>query len=183
MDKKGYHQANRQFILFAAAIRHATSGISLSKKLGIKVTDAQADALRFLALNDQATIGQMSVGLGHTISGATKAVNRLVKLGWVERRYGDEDHRSVYVHLTPKGKQLTQILLQETQERMQTILNKLRPDTLEKLGGVIEQFLEDFIENESAATQLCVACGFEGGIDCRAVQTDCVVAQATKKFG
>ncbi|MBD3265864.1 MarR family transcriptional regulator, partial [bacterium] len=153
------HQITRQFILFAAAIRQATSGEALSKKIGVHVTDAQADALRFLALNDNATVGQISVGLGHTISGATKAVNRLEKLGWVKRHNGGDDHRTVYVNLTGEGKRLTGILLMETEQRMNRILSKLRPETRERLNSVIEEFLRDFIDDDQTASNLCVACG------------------------
>lgn len=181
MDK--LHETTKQFILFAAAIRQTASGESLSKKLGIAVTDAQADALRFLALNDKVTIGQISFGLGHTISGATKAVNRLEKQGWVYRQNGGIDHRAVYVHLTEEGRELTKILLSEAERRILKTLKKLRCETVERLNEVIELFLKDYIENDNTATRLCIACGFEGGIDCRKTDTDCVVAQTLKTVG
>jgi DNA-binding MarR family transcriptional regulator len=180
MHDSTIRDATRQFILFAAAIRYATSGETLSKKIGLKITDAQADALRFLALNDNVTIGQISVGLGHTISGATKSVNRLEKNGWVSRHNGGEDHRSVYVQLTEAGKAITKALLVETEERMQRILSNLRPDTVERMNQIIKVFLRDFIDSEHTASNLCVACGFEGGFDCVKTDTDCVVAQTIK---
>lgn len=176
------HEITRQFILFAAAIRQTASGESVSKKLGVTVTDTQADALRFLALNDKVTIGQISIGLGHTISGATKAVNRLEKQGWVIRENGGTDHRSVYVHLTDEGRELTKILLSEAELRIHKILRKLKPDTVDRLNGVIEIFLKDYIDDDLTATHLCIACGFEGGIDCRKTDTDCVVAQSLKQI-
>lgn len=178
----GNHRLSRRFILFAAAVRHATSGEALSRLLGVKVTDAQADALRFLSLNDNVSIGEIATGLGHTISGATKAMNRLEKMGWVERITGGQDHRTVYVRLTQKGKQLADTLLSQTEERMNRILWKLRPETVEKLEGVLEEFLHDFIDDEQVATKLCVACGFEGGIKCCENNTECVVAKTVQSF-
>ncbi len=174
------HRLTRSFILFAAAVRQATSGEALSRLLGLKVTDAQADALRFLALNDHVTIGEISLGLGHTISGATKAVNRLEKNGWVKRAHGDNDHRSVYVELTEQGKQLADDLLSETESRMHRILWRLRPETVDRLERVLEEFLKDFIDDEQVASKLCMACGFEGGINCCETDVDCVVAKTVK---
>ncbi len=175
------HRLSRRFILFAAAVRHATSGEALSKIIGVKVTDSQADSLRFLAMNDNVTIGEIATGLGHTISGATKAMNRLEKLGWIERVAG-ADHRTVYVKLTEKGKQIAKQLLSETEERMNRILWKLRPETVEKLEDVLEEFLQDYIDDEQIANKLCVACGFEGGIHCSESDIQCVVAETVKKL-
>ncbi len=176
------HKLSRRFILFAAAVRQATSGEALSKRIGVKVTDAQADALRFLALNDNVTVGEIAKGLGHTISGATKAINRLEKNGWVERIQEEKDHRSVHIHLTDKGKQLADNLLAETEDRMNRILGKLRPETVKRLENILEEFLRDFIDDENIATKLCVACGFERGIHCHESDIDCVVAQAVKNL-
>ena len=177
-----YRGLSRRFILFAAAIRQATSGEVLSKKMGFRVTDSQADALRFLALNDNVTVGEIAIGLGHTMSGATKAINRLEKNGWVERLQGGVDHRTVYVRLTPEGQRLANLLLTETEDRLRRILMKLRPETVERLKSVFEEFLWDYIDDEHVAARLCVACGFEGGINCCDSNQDCVVAQVVKSL-
>ncbi len=181
LDEKR-HALARRFILFAAAVRQATSGEALSRMLGVKVTDSQADALRFLILNNHASMGEIAMGLGHTISGATKAMNRLERQGWVTRTHGGEDQRTVYVHLTDKGKKLAESLLAETETRMNRILWKLRPDTLDRFGRVLEEFLRDFIDDENVADKLCSACGFEGGIHCRESDIDCVVAKKVRSL-
>jgi len=176
------HNLSRRFILFAAAVSQAASGDALSRRLGVKITDAQADALRFLALNDHVSIGEISMGLGHTISGATKAVNRLEKNGWVERYHQGDDQRAVYVRLTNAGKKLADSLLAETESRMNRILRKLRPETVKGLDKVLEEFLRDFIDDEQVAAKLCSACGYEGGINCCETAVDCVVAHKIKSL-
>lgn len=176
------HQLERGLILFAAAVRQATSGEVLSRMLGHKVTDSQADALRFLALNENVSMSEIAVGLGHTISGATKAVNRLEKHGWVERIQSGDDHRTVYVRLTEKGKEIADQLLAQTQERLRRILTKVRPETADLLGRVIEEFLYDYIDDKAIVQKLCVACGFEGGIHCCESEMNCVVAKTAKSM-
>ncbi|MBZ0257081.1 MarR family transcriptional regulator, partial [bacterium] len=160
-EQRTRDQLTRGLILFAASVRQATNGESLSKELAHRVTESQADALRFLALNESVTTGELAIGLGHTISGATKAVNRLEKNGWVERSHPPDDHRTVFVQLTSEGKKLADELLSQTEERLHRILTKLRPETLHLLGHVIEDFLTDSIDDKDVATKLCVACGFE----------------------
>lgn len=182
LDSPSYRQLSRRLILFAAAVRQATSGEVFSSKIGEKVTDAQADALRFLILNDNTTVGEIAVGLGHTISGATKAVNRLESNGWVERFNKGDDHRTVYVRLTEKGKKLADELILETELRLRRILQRLRPETAERLDKILEAFLQDFIDDEAIAAKLCVACGYEGGIHCCETDVDCVVAKTVRQI-
>lgn len=177
-----YRQLSRRLILFAAAVRQATSGEVFSSILGVKITDAQADALRFLILNDNVTIGEIAIGLGHTISGATKAVNRLETNGWVERYNKEDDHRTVYVRLTEKGKKIGDDLILETEIRLHRILQRLRSETVERLDKILEAFLRDFIDNNEIATKLCIACGFEGGIHCNESDVDCVVAKTVQQI-
>lgn len=177
-----YRQLSRRLILFAAAVRQATSGEVLSRKVGVKVTDAQADALRFLTLNDNTTIGEIAVGLGHTISGATKAVNRLESVGWVQRFNKGDDHRTVYVRLTEKGRKLADDLISETELRLNRILQRLRHETVERLDNILESFLTDFIDDGEIATKLCIACGFQGGIHCCESDVDCVVAKTVQQI-
>ena len=177
-----HHQLSRRLILFAAAVRQATSGEVLSRKLGIRITDSQADALRFLVLNNNASISQIAVGLGHTISGATKSVNRLEKNGWVERYSKSEDHRTVYAKLTVSGEQVAEELISETEIRLNRIIQRLRSETVERLDGILESFLTDFIDDGEIATKLCIACGFEGGIHCCESDIDCVVAKTVQQI-
>jgi len=177
-----HRQLSRRLILFAAAVRQATSGEVISNKLGAKITDAQADALRFLILNENATIGEISIGLGHTISGATKAVNRLESNGWVERFNKNDDHRTVYVRLTAEGKKIGDDLILETEIRLNRIIQRLRTETVERLDQILESFLHDFINDNEMATKLCIACGFEGGIHCSESDVDCVVAKTVQQI-
>ena len=103
-------------------------------------------------------------------------------MGWVERVTGGDDHRTVFVRLTQKGNELAKKLLAETEERMNRILWKLRPETVDKLEGVLEEFLHDFIDDENVANKLCVACGFEGGIHCCETDIECVVAKTVQSL-
>lgn len=176
------HKLSRRLILFAAAIRQSVNAESLAQKFNYKVTESQADALRFLALNNNATVSEISQGLGHTISGATKAINRLEQNGWINRTNSGKDMREVRVHLTHAGLEIAQNLLQEAENQLSNILNRLQNNTIEKLDATLEEFLCDFIENDEIAKKLCKACGFEGGIHCRDSDIDCIVARTVQQL-
>jgi DNA-binding MarR family transcriptional regulator len=166
----------RNFLLFAAAVRSATSGEAISQELDTNVTDAQADALRFLYLNEHLSMREIATGLGYTTSGATKAINRLEEKGWVVRNPCSEDHREVNVSLTPLGRKIASEVTEITEQRIDNLLSRLPEGTLSRLDGVIEEFLRGVISDHEMTRKLCVACGFEGGFECTQSMIDCVVA-------
>ncbi len=182
VSNEKHHKLSRRLILFAAAIRQVVNVDSLSKKIPYKVTEAQADALRFLAMNNDVKMSEISIGLGYTISGATKSVNRLEQNGWILRYNKGKDNREVRVHLTEEGETIAKILLHEAENQLLSILNRLQHKTIENLDSTLEEFLCDFIENDEVAQKLCKACGYEGGIHCRETDIDCVVAKTVQQL-
>lgn len=183
LDSSAIHRRYRILILFSAVIRRITSCEFLSKAIDENVTNAQADALRFIFLNEDASISDVACGLGYTISGATKAIDRLAQKGWAERRSQSKDLREVHVRLTPRGRHLALQILIATGEQLEELFERLPPTLAGELETVLEKSIGHFVDGETTARQLCVACGFEGGIDCPQSHTDCVVAQSNQRCG
>jgi len=178
----GWRRLYRNFLLFAAAVRSATSGEAISRELDIPVTDTQADALRFLYLHEHVSMGQIALGLGYTLSGATKAMNRLEDKGWVVRHPCLDDQREVDVSLTPPGRTIAGRIMEFTEQRVESMLAGLSEESLERLDTIIEEFLKGVISDARMTQELCVACGFEGGLDCTSSTVDCVVASVHREL-
>lgn len=183
MNKKDpQNKRHRNFLLFAGAVRHATSVETLSSHLDIQVTESQMDALRFLYINEHVSMGEIATGLGYTISGATKAVNRLEDKSWVVRHPCLEDHREVHVSLTEQGREIASKIMEATQERLDELFSQISQKTLSRLDTAIEEFLRNIISDEKVTRQLCAVCGFQGGIHCSDTGVDCVVANAHREL-
>ncbi len=172
----------RIFVLFAASIRQLTGSDFISGQIDENVTDAQADALRFLLLNENVSMGEIAYGLGYSISGATKAMNRLEAKDWVARQTGWSDQREVDVKLTPRGRALAMQILEATSKRVDEMASRMPPEFMERLESVLEEFVGYYVNDERLAKELCVACGFEGGIDCCKTQVDCIVAKSQRRI-
>lgn len=172
----------RNFLLFAAAVRSATCGEAISRELEINVTETQADALRFLYIHEHACMGEIATGLGYTISGATKAMNRLEDKGWIVRHPCLEDQREVHVSLTPEGRSIASRITEITEQQVDEMLSRLSEESLLRLDAIIEEFLKGIISDDKMTHQLCIACGFEGGFDCTNSTVDCVVATAHREL-
>ncbi len=88
------------FIMFA----QRSFLLDLSKELNKgNVSYAQFFLLGYLASEDYLTMTDISKKMGHSTAAATGLVDRLEKLGYVQRLHAADDRRKVMVQITRKG--------------------------------------------------------------------------------
>ena len=101
--------ANRiaDFIMFA----QRSFLLDLSKDLNSgSISYAQFFLLGYLANEDYLTMTDISKKMGHSTAAATGLVDRLEKLGYVQRLHAADDRRKVMVQITRKGIELVGML-------------------------------------------------------------------------
>ena len=97
--------------------------LNLSKELNKgSVSFAQFFLLGSLAKEDYLTMTDISKKMGHSTAAATGLVDRLEKLGYVQRLHASDDRRKVMVQITRKGIDL---------------VDKMREDIVENLVEVM----------------------------------------------
>ena len=85
--------------------------LDLSRELNRgNVSYAQFFLLGYLSSEQQLTMTDISRKMGHSTAAATGLVDRLEKLGYVQRLHAADDRRKVMVQITIKGIQLVQPL-------------------------------------------------------------------------
>ncbi|MEZ5299631.1 MAG: MarR family transcriptional regulator [Verrucomicrobiales bacterium] len=93
------------FIMFA----QRSFLLNLSKELNKgQVSFAQFFLLGYLAKEDYLTMTDIAKKMGHSTAAATGLVDRLEKLGYVQRLHASDDRRKVMVQITRKGMELVQ---------------------------------------------------------------------------
>jgi len=98
--------------------------LNLSKELNRgNVSFAQFFLLGYLAKSDYLTMTDISKKMGHSTAAATGLVDRLEKLGYVQRLHASDDRRKVMVQITRKGIDLVE---------------KMRDDIVESLVDLME---------------------------------------------
>ena len=81
--------------------------LSLSKELTRgNVSFPQYFLLGFLAQKGELTMTEIARKMGHTTAAATGLVDRLEKLGHVQRGHAKDDRRKILVKITPSGRQI-----------------------------------------------------------------------------
>lgn len=113
--------------------------LNLSKELNKgSVSFAQFFLLGYLASEDYLTMTSIANKMGHSTAAATGLVDRLEKLGYVQRLHAADDRRKVMVQITRKGIDLV--------ERMrQDIVNSL----VELMGDLDSEEQSSLLENFS----------------------------------
>lgn len=88
--------------------------LNLSKELNKgNVSFAQFFLLGYLASENFLTMTDIAKKMGHSTAAATGLVDRLEKLGYVQRLHAADDRRKVMVQITKKGVDLVESIRQD----------------------------------------------------------------------
>ncbi len=103
--------------------------LNLSKELNKgNVSFAQFFLLGYLANEKFLTMTDISKKMGHSTAAATGLVDRLEKLGYVERLHASEDRRKVMVQITPKGVDLVDRMREDITGSLVDLMSELDKD-------------------------------------------------------
>lgn len=119
--------------------------LNLSKELNKgSVSYAQFFLLGYLANENFLTMTDISKKMGHSTAAATGLVDRLEKLGYVQRLHASEDRRKVMVQITKKGIELVDRIREDIVGSLVTLmvdLDENEQDALLKTYGKISTFV------------------------------------------
>jgi DNA-binding MarR family transcriptional regulator len=106
--------------------------LNLSNELNKgNVSFPQFFLLTYLSSEDYLTMSDIAKKMGHSTAAATGLVDRLEKLGYVERVHAAEDRRKIMVRITAKGVEL---------------VSKMRKEIATDLAGILAGMDEDQTE-------------------------------------
>ena len=167
----------RNLLLLSAGINAClTAGSKAVCDNGL--TEAQLNAVRFLYMKRDLVMRDVATGLNFSFAAGTKTIDRLAQKGLAQRVPREEDGRQVHVTLTDKGEELASRLKEGTEGAFRRVLSSMPGEEIHALNTSIENFLSGIIRDAESADHLCVACGYENGLDCRSRGGDCLVKEA-----
>ncbi|TLD68805.1 MarR family transcriptional regulator [Phragmitibacter flavus] len=93
--------------------------LNLSKDLSRgNISFAQFYLMGYLSTSGELTMTDIARKMGHSTAAATGLVDRLEKLGYVERMHAEDDRRKVLVKITEQGTDLVAKLRGALQDRV-----------------------------------------------------------------
>lgn len=99
------------------------------------VTMPQLRVLMLAAQEEPLNLGEVAVDLGVHPSNATRACDRLVRSGLLDRRTSTRDRRNVDLTLTVKGRRLVERVLEHRRSQVEELLSHMRPEDRNALAG------------------------------------------------
>ena len=121
--------------------------LDLSKELNNgSISYAQFFLLGYLANEDYLTMTDISKKMGHSTAAATGLVDRLEKLGYVQRLHAADDRRKVMVQITRKGIDLVNRLRNAIAENISSIMSAQGNGGTEEGAPAYSQ-LQEFLKN------------------------------------
>ena len=87
--------------------------------------------LAYLSSEDYLTMSDIAKKMGHSTAAATGLVDRLEKLGYVERVHAAEDRRKIMVRITHKGTELVAHMRKEIANNLAEIMSEMDEDEAE----------------------------------------------------
>ena len=115
--------------------------LNLSKELNKgSVSFAQFFLLGYLAKEDYLTMTDISKKMGHSTAAATGLVDRLEKLGYVQRLHASDDRRKVMVQITRKGIDLVDKMREDIVENLVEVMAGMDAGTAEAIMEVSDSF-------------------------------------------
>ncbi len=108
---------------------------------GTGITQPQYNVLRILngIYPNAHPRGEIARRMVRRAPDLTRMLDRLVKLGLVEREKGDQDHRQSLARITPKGREMLDMLLPKVQHINSLLAHRMSADEAEQLARLLEK--------------------------------------------
>lgn len=157
--------------LLASATIFATASTDvlateLEGVVGDRLTFTQLKMLRLVARQGALTIGDVAAFLGISNAAASKAVDRLVRAGFLGRAESLDDRRVSRVSLTSEGG----VLLQEFESRTSTALLRLLSGVavrqLRDISGSLDRLSVSLAAGSAEQGSVCFRCGLHFRDEC-----------------
>ncbi len=106
--------------------------LNLSKELNRgSLSYPQFFLLTYLTSEEYLTMTDIATKMGHSTAAATGLVDRIEKLGYVERVHASEDRRKIMVRITPKGVDFVSHMRKEIATDLADILSSMDEEAAE----------------------------------------------------
>lgn len=156
-------------LLASAAIFTATSSDLLAGELadlaGDRLTFTQLKLLRLVDRQSPLTVGDVAAFLSISSAAASKAVDRLVRGGFLDRVEAKGDRRTTEVSVTEEGRSLLEDFDLRSSRALLRLLGGMTPRLMRDLSGGLDR-LSLSISGTGSEKGVCFRCGLHFRDEC-----------------
>jgi DNA-binding MarR family transcriptional regulator len=144
--------------IFTSAVNDLMVG-ELKEAIGDDVTYPQIKLLKMVSLTEGYTVSNVAQFLGVSTAAASRAVERLVRRGLVNRAEAAEDRRAVRLSPTSKGQSVLAEYQRASSKALQAVFGHLSCEQLQQTGDLLDRLSVSIVERADGAEEVCFRCG------------------------
>ena len=157
-------------LLASATIFTSTSSDLLAGELeglaGDRLTFTQLKLLRLVARQDPLTVGDVAAFLGISNAAASKAVERLVRGGFLCRAEAKRDRRTTEVSVTEEGRALLDHFETRSNAALLRLLAGVPLRQMREISGELDRLSLSISGQPESGGNVCFRCGLHFRDDC-----------------
>jgi DNA-binding MarR family transcriptional regulator len=153
--------------VFSTAMAEVIEEALLREVSGGMLTRSQLKLLKLIAQTDAHSIGDVAAFLGVSNAAASKAVDKLVRRGWVGRAEGATDRRAAELSLTPRSQQVLSAYDSARDRLLAQIFQSFRRKQLDRTAETLDRLSAFLLRPATRPDTKCFQCGIYFREECR----------------
>ena len=123
-----------------------------------RLTFPQLKLLRLIALEVAQSISEVAAFLSVSKAAASKAVDGLVRRGYLKRTAGGPDRRAIHLSLTTPGRRLVTSYERARDRRVGELFGEFTAEELEHVARLLDRLSARLAEDRSHSKEVCHQC-------------------------
>jgi len=144
--------------IFATAVNDLMAQ-QLREVTGDEVTYSQLKLLKMVSLTEGYSVSNVAHFLGVSTAAASRAVDRLVRRGLIDRAAAEADRRAVHLSLTEKGQTLLQRYDEAAGPALERIFADLPREQMRQVGELLDRLSVNIVDRGNGHDDICFRCG------------------------
>jgi DNA-binding MarR family transcriptional regulator len=144
--------------IFSSAVRNLMVG-QIHRVLGEELTLSQVNLLKMVAMTDGRSLGDVAGFLGVSHAAASKAVDRLVRRGLIERKESSNDRRAVQLSLAAEGHLVLDKYEEAQGATMGRIFRQFNAEELSRTADLLDKISTILVSQGDGSEEICLRCG------------------------
>ncbi len=162
----GSRRLLRQSHIFGSALREVLEERVLGEVTPHPLSVAQFHILRVMTLNGHHRVQQVADFLGVSAPAASKNIDKLVKLGLLERIDDADDRRVTLLAASRTARRIVRNYEKRVAQVLEPVLEQFTPDELDDLTDLLRRFSTLIYQQRKPETGFCLRCAAYGESGC-----------------
>jgi MarR family 2-MHQ and catechol resistance regulon transcriptional repressor len=144
--------------IFASALNDLMEA-QLREVSGKRLTFSQLKLLKMVSLSEGYTVSNVADFLRVSNAAASRAVDRLVKRGFLRRAEAEDDRRAVHLSLTDRGRKLLESYDHASSHILESLFGELPPEQLRTTASLLDNLSLSIVDRGNESREVCFRCG------------------------